>query len=90
VAAGAPDQWKAARGETIGPVTDRVPLAGFVAVMVDALAVRLEEGDGVMLVVGAQKRRGDLAVVAADPVGDGEAEPPVIEILEGIDVESRQ
>lgn len=46
-----PYQRDTKTGKPVGPVADGIPFAGFVAVMIDALPVRFEEGDGVMLVI---------------------------------------
>ena len=51
MATGAPDSLKVLGREMVSPIADFGPFSSFVAVVIESLMARTEEGEGVMFVV---------------------------------------
>src|SRR5262249_15117780 len=90
VSARSPHQWNFHRSEAVTPVADSNPFSRLIAVMIDALAVRFEAGERVMLMVGSHEAGRSLPLVVDHAIRDEKAEFVGIEILNSGDIEGRE
>ena len=77
-----PHELDALRGKVVGPVADRVPLAGLIGMVIDTLAILEEAGQVVVFMVAAHEDGHQLAFFIHHPVRDAEAE---LARVEGLD-----
>jgi hypothetical protein len=66
--------------EMIGPISYLIPIACFVAVVIEAILGRLKNGKAVMFSAGAQEACPDLSFAIGDEVGHREAKRIGIEV----------
>ena len=90
VPSGSPHERDAPGAHAVAPVLDHRPVAGFVAVVVDALLAMAEAGEGVVLVVRAHPAGQDFAVGVPDIVAGEEAELVHVEALDRLGVFGRK
>src|ERR1700691_5121843 len=83
-----PHELNFALGETISPVANPVPLARFVGMMIDALALLIEAGEIVVLVIATHERGHHLPVFVHDAIGHAEAKLAGVKPLNRRDIPS--